>query len=46
MISRLCGLVFGNNHSTSGPMMREVLLAEKLSDDAKEMKTSQATSGR
>ena len=28
------GLVFGNNQSTSGPMMREVLLALKLSEEA------------
>jgi len=30
----------------SGSIMREVLFAEKLSDDAKEMKTSQAISGK
>ena len=31
---RVSGLVFGNNQSISGPMMREVFPAEKLSDEA------------
>ena len=44
-IRRVSGLVFGNNHSTSGPMMREVFPAEKLPDEAKEMKASQTISG-
>ena len=39
-------LVFGNSQSTSGPIMREVFEAEKLSDEANEINASQATSGR
>jgi hypothetical protein len=39
-------LVFGNSQSMSGPMMREVLPALKLSEEAYEMNASQATSGR
>jgi hypothetical protein len=38
--------VLGWSQSTSGPMMRDVFSAEKLSDEAYEMKTSQATSGK
>ena len=45
IIARVSGLVFGNNQRISGPMIREVLLAEKLSDEATEINTSQATSG-
>ena len=40
------GLVSGNNQSISGPMMREVFPAEKLPEEAKEINTSQAISGR
>ena len=39
-------LVFGNNQSTSGPIIREVFPAEKLAEEAKEIKASQAISGR
>jgi hypothetical protein len=39
-------LVLGNSQSMSGPMMREVLLALKLSEEAKEMNSSHATSGK
>jgi len=45
-ITRVSGLVLGNNQSISGPMMREVLPAEKLPEEAKEIKASQAISGR
>jgi len=38
--------VFGNSQRISGPMMRDVFPALKLSEDANEMKTSQAISGR
>jgi hypothetical protein len=34
MVAIVSGLVFGNNQSTSGPMMRDVLLALKLSEEA------------
>ena len=44
--ARVSGLVFGNSQSISGPMMREVFPAEKLSEEAKEINASQATSGR
>src|SRR6185503_15994811 len=46
MVARVSALVFGNNQSTSGPMMREVLPALKLSEEAKEINASQTTSGR
>jgi hypothetical protein len=39
-------LVSGNSQRISGPMMREVLPALKLSEEAKEMNSSQATSGK
>ena len=39
------GVVFGNNHSMSGPIMRDVFPAEKLPDDAKEINASQASKG-
>jgi hypothetical protein len=38
--------VFGNNQRISGPMMREVFPALKSSEEAKEIKASQAISGR
>jgi hypothetical protein len=44
--ARVSGLVFGNSQRTSGPMMREVFPALKLSEEAKEIKASQAMSGR
>jgi hypothetical protein len=44
--ARVSGLVFGNNQSISGPMMREVFPAEKLSEEANEMNASQTMSGR
>ena len=34
MVASVSALVFGNNQSTSGPMMRDVLLAEKLAVEA------------
>jgi hypothetical protein len=40
------GVVFGNSQLISGPIMREVFPAEKLSDEAKEINASQARSGR
>lgn len=40
------GLVLGNSQSTNGPMMREVLPAEKLAEEANEMNASQSRSGR
>src|ERR1051325_7680882 len=46
MVASVSGLVFGNNQSTSGPMMREVLAALKLSEEAKEIKESQTIRGR
>lgn len=45
IIASVSGLVFGNSQRISGPMIREVLLAEKLSDEAKEINASQTTSG-
>jgi len=38
--------VFGNSQSTSGPMMRDVFPAEKLSDEAKAINASHRSSGR
>jgi len=46
MTASLSGLVWGNNQSTSGPMIRDVFEAEKLFEEAKEMKPSQTTSGK
>jgi hypothetical protein len=34
MVAIVSGLVLGNNQSTSGPIMREVLPALKLSEEA------------
>src|SRR5215211_2922948 len=34
MVASVSILVFGNSQSTSGPMMRDVLLAEKLAEEA------------
>lgn len=44
--ARVSGLVFGNNQSMSGPMIREVFGAEKLSEEANEMNAIQAISGK
>ena len=46
IVASVSGLVWGNNQSTSGPMMREVFDAEKLFEEANEMKPSQITSGK
>ena len=46
IVASVSGLVCGNNQSTSGPMIRDVFEAEKLFDEAKEMKPSQMTSGK
>jgi hypothetical protein len=46
IISSVSGLVCGNNHSTSGPIIREVFEAEKLFEEAKEINPSQMRSGR
>ena len=46
IVASVSALVLGNSQSTSGPMIREVFEAEKLFDEAKEMKPSQITSGR
>lgn len=43
---RVSGVVLGNSQSMSGPMMRDVFPAEKLLEEAKEMKASQAISGK
>jgi hypothetical protein len=45
-INSVSGVVFGNNQSMSGPIMRDVFPAEKLPEEAKEMKASQAISGK
>lgn len=34
IMRRVSGVVFGNNHNTSGPMMRDVFPALKLSEEA------------
>ena len=46
MVASDSALVLGNNQSTSGPIIREVFEAEKLFEEAKEMKPSQIMSGR
>jgi hypothetical protein len=46
IVASVSALVLGNSQSTSGPMIREVFEAEKLFEEAKEMKPSQITSGR
>ena len=46
MTASLSGLVWGNNQSTSGPIIREVFEAEKLFEEAKEINPSQMRSGR
>ena len=44
--ARVAAVVSGKNHSTRGPMILEVLLAENPFDEARKIKTSQAKSGR
>jgi hypothetical protein len=46
MTASVSGDVFGNTQRISGPMMRDVFPALKLSEEAKEMNVSQAISGR
>jgi len=46
IVASVSGLVWGNNQSTSGPIIREVFEAEKLFEEAKEIKPSQIMSGR
>ena len=45
-VRSVSGVVFGNSQSMSGPMMRDVFPAEKLPDEAKEIKASQPISGK
>lgn len=45
MVASCSGVVLGNNQRTIGPMIRDVLLAEKLLDEATEMKISQSKRG-
>ena len=46
IVANVSALVLGNNQSTSGPIMRDVFEAEKLFEEANEMKASQAISGK
>jgi hypothetical protein len=46
IVASVSALVWGNNQSTSGPIMREVFDAEKLLEEANEINASQITSGR
>jgi hypothetical protein len=46
IVANVSGLVCGNNQSTSGPIIREVFEAEKLSEEAKEINASQTISGK
>ena len=46
IVTSVSGVVFGNSQSMSGPMMRDVFPAEKLPEEAKEIKASQAISGK
>ena len=46
IVASVSGLVWGNNQSTSGPIIREVFAAEKLFEEANEMKPSQMMRGR
>jgi hypothetical protein len=45
-MASVSGLVLGNNQRISGPIMRDVFPALKLSEEAKKINTSQAMSGR
>ena len=45
MVASCSGVVLGNSQRTIGPIILEVLLAEKLLDDATEMKISQRMRG-
>ena len=45
IVSIVSGLVSGNNHRTSGPIIRDVFEAEKLPVEANEMNAIQAMSG-
>ena len=40
------GLVLGNNQRISGPIIRDVFPALRLSEEAKEINTSQTMSGK
>ena len=42
----VCSAAFGNSHFNRGPMKDEVFEAEKLAEEAKEIKANQAMSGR
>ena len=46
IVASVSALVWGNNQSTSGAIIREVFEAEKLFEEAKEMNPSQITSGK
>jgi len=46
IVSIVSGVVSGNSHRTSGPIIREVFEAEKLPVEANEMNAIQAISGR
>ena len=46
IVASVSGLVWGNNQSTSGPIIREVFEAEKLFEEANEINASQAISGK
>jgi hypothetical protein len=43
--SIVSGLVSGNSHKTSGPIIRDVFPAEKLPVEANEMNANQRMSG-
>ena len=45
IVSIVSGLVSGNSHRTSGPIIRDVFEAEKLPVEANEMNAIQAMSG-
>lgn len=46
IVASVSDVVFGKNHRTSGPIMREVFEAENSSVEATDMNTNQRSNGR